>query len=261
MKINVAIIILFFTHICFSQNKIKKEVLETYSTSLKFGKPIIGILESKLTHFYDINGNIITSIMETYSEWAFNPEPKITYKYNKNNKLIETNYFNIDGTLIKKIIFDYDFIGNNTEYNIYNSVGDLEMKWTFKYDDSNKITEEVRSDSEGIYRGIYSYNSNEKKIIKRYQNDLLYNQSEFNYDKNGNEIESKSFDSNNELNSKTTKKYDLKNNLIEQINYGDNIFKYTYNYSSYNKLNHWTLKTTYYNDKIENTIVRKIEYR
>ena len=104
MKINVAIIILFFTHICFAQNKIKKEVLETYSTSLKFGKPVIGKLESKLTHFYDINGNIITSIMETYSEWAFNSEPKITYKYNKNNKLIETNYFNIDGTLIKKII-------------------------------------------------------------------------------------------------------------------------------------------------------------
>ncbi|WP_297868488.1 hypothetical protein [uncultured Flavobacterium sp.] len=262
MKINIVLLAIFFTQFSFTQNKIKKEIEETYKTSLKFGKPVNGKVESKITKFYNDSGNVIKLITETFDEWAFNPEPIITNLYNTDNKVVETSYLNLDGSLIQKSIFEYDSKGNNIEYNIYNYEGDLIIKWEFKYDYNNRIIEELRHDSDGIYKGIYSYESKEKKVIKKYQNDLFFNQVEYNFDKNGNEIEIKTYNSNYELISKTTKKYDSNNNLIEEINLnGNELFKYTYNYSAFNKFNQWTVKTIYINNKIEKTIIRKLEYK
>jgi hypothetical protein len=135
-------------------------------------------------------------------------------KYNNQGNIKEEYYYNNDGTLHSKYIYEYDERGRLTEQSSFSANGNLEFKSTFKNDDKGNIIERIGTPSS-----------------PQFTSDGF--RRTFVFDKNGNMIESCDYNSSGNLNSKAVNKFDNIGNLIEAREYnGDgslwyiNTFKY-----------------------------------
>lgn len=264
MKKIALLFILCSFQLCIGQSIIKKETTETYKGLNKFGKIVKGELLYKSTSFYDKKGNIVSGSSKSEDPYEPYLNVKETTKFNISNHPTERNLYNLDGSLIEKGIFKYDKKGNEIEYFLYKSDGSLNTKWTKVYNNKGQKVEENRFDSDGNQKNVFYYDSKGNiELLKAYQNDNLFNYSQYTYDDKGNVIKIESFDANSNLTNTYSNsiKYDLKGNLIEEVSDSsdnDKVFKDTY--SLFNKLGKWTKKISFINDEIDTIEIKIFEY-
>lgn len=244
------------------KGSVKSTTENTYQAIEKFGEVVKGG-KNKLDIFskdncitkYDVNGYLIESNGIIPSKFIYNDKnqlieeneftsnTKIFHVYDKDGFEIELNNFHKD-TLVQKIKYKNDKMGNKIEINSYDYAGKLYYKTKQIFNGKN-LMESKEYDKNGKLSGI----------TKR------------KYDKNGNEIEETIFDSNNIVFSKNNRKYDDNNNLIESKRFFDNALwenenEITHRFE-YNKLDskkNWTELIEYENDIPTKITVRTIEY-
>ena len=92
---------------------------------------------------YNISGNILTRDLAqeiTDVNFAISSMPnntittKYAYRYNKNNKLIESKHYLSNGKLNLRHTYIYDDNGRLVEENNYHGNGQLQLKTTMKFD-------------------------------------------------------------------------------------------------------------------------------
>ena len=141
------------------------------------------------------------------------------YKYDQYEYLKEWVTYT-KGNFYKKLLYNYDEKGNESEVYIYFNENTFEEKWINKYDNINRLIEKEKYTSNNILLEKYIYKYNEKENIKC---EIL--------EKEGVII------------NKTFYKYDKNNNIIEEQTYRNNILidmrAYTYIYDTHKN---WTKK-------------------
>lgn len=133
----------------------------------------------KIVSKYDASGNLIEE--EEYSGTKL--DKRKTYKYNKNNDVVEYNTYGSDGSLKKRVTKKYDSSNNKIEeiaydgagavqkkeITTYNAFGDKNTETT--YDGSGKILEKTVHvyDNKGLKKEKQTYNGSGKLIsVKKY---------------------------------------------------------------------------------------------
>ena len=141
------------------------------------------------------------------------------YKYNKYGYLKEWVTY-AQGKLYKKLVYNYDSKGNESEVYLYYNKDKFDEKITQKYDLKNRLIE----------MEIFS---NRKEYIEK--KEYLYDQE--------NHLVSIILKNDNIIVSKNIFRYDTNNNITEEQNYRDStlIDTKTYIYS-YDSHNNWTKK-------------------
>ncbi len=148
----------------------------------------------------------------------------ITHGKQNGNKS-DRSYYDPDGSLNEKGIYEYDEKGNIYAVNVYNSAGNLEYRFLFKDDEKGNVVE------------MDKLNPN---------NDLMSKEIIRNDDK-GNEIERNIYNSEGKLENKIITEYDDKNYELEQRAYDKNgklVESATYKYEKYDKEGNWLIKIT-----------------
>jgi hypothetical protein len=169
----------------------------------------------------------------------------VTYKYDNKGYLIESiNNFSKDKT---KYLNDKD--GNCIELNQYDSIGNLfnKVKTNISFNKEGDRIEERKS-----YNDDGSFSFHLKTI----------------FDKNGNEIESCSYDESGKIHQKINSKYNSQNLLIEyteKLEYQKNVNEgwtklIEHKYTKFDSNKNWTEKIEYKNGKPVEIIERKIVY-
>ncbi|WP_282124313.1 hypothetical protein [Algibacter mikhailovii] len=180
----------------------------------------------------------------------------------KEIRTIDIFYYDSKGRRIKNLEVDsnglpisgetnysYDRYGNNTQYIFYNKDGTINVKNNYKYNKFGQLIEKTSDKSITKYEidrknrickitGRNNHGSITEKALLKYDekwrdsvlisfdhSDKVKSKIEFLYDKNGNEIQSNWFNSENILYEIYKKKYDFKNNTTQvnkyQIHNGD----------------------------------------
>jgi hypothetical protein len=244
------------------KGSVKSTTENTYQAIEKFGEVVKGG-KNKLDIFskdncitkYDVDGYLIESNgiipckflyndkNQLIEENEYTSNTKIFHIYDKDGFEIELNNFHKD-TLVQKIKYKNDKMGNKVEINSYDYSGKLYYKIKQIFNGRNLI-ESKEYDKNGKLSGT----------TKR------------KYDKNGNEIEETIFDSNNIVFSKHNKKYDNNNNLIESKRFFDNALwenengiTYRFEYKKLDSNKNWTELIEYENDIPTKITERTIEY-
>lgn len=152
---------------------------------------------------------------------------KIIFEFDNKENIIHQSLFAPDGSLTKKISYKYDDKRNLIEAIEYKSDGGLAIKDTYKYDTSgNKIEyKSYKNDSVITLKFLYKYNDKGKKIeMISYQpqkpNEKV---SAEKYDDNGRVIEKHTYGPYNMLFAGTTYKYNDKGDIAEEKFYLSNM--------------------------------------
>lgn len=183
--------------------KVKFLTETLYSLKEKFGELQRDGQPSISNYWFDENTNLIKARVSG-STWD-----STIFKYDKDNKLIEEQYFD-DGAVQAKTVYSYsdanqkrkesyiygnimhinvskfDSHKNKTELNEYNDDGTPSTKHTYEYDNAgNKIKESVQLPNEGIKWTTYKYDSKNNRIEEQYESTKFTFKFE-NFDKHGN---------------------------------------------------------------------------
>lgn len=87
------------------------------------------VLTGRTAYLNDRNGNRIERTVYMHEKMS----KKETSRY-ENNRLVEEQSYNSDGSMAEKRVYKYDNQGNNTELEFYNNKGDLTQRYTYQYD-------------------------------------------------------------------------------------------------------------------------------
>jgi len=182
-----------------------------------------------IQYIYDTNDNLVTqnNILDDKISIKHN------YIYNEKGQLIKQKYTSFaDNPFSETYEYHYDNDGNNTETIHYNKMGKKIRKYNSIYNNEGKVITDLPYVSfEGktdINNGMkqYDYDDNGNKIqTKRFDNQRNLSQTtNFSYDSNNNIIEYNKFDKNGTLieNVKVQYEYDNKNNWVKQTKIVDN---------------------------------------
>ena len=211
--------------------------------------------------------------------------------YDKNEKVIETGQYEIDGSLYEKTLYERNENGDVLKAIKKNSLNETKSYWIYEYnskkkmvsvktfDSENKVTNiqsneydengnniEMSlktSENENGWKYVYKYNSDNKKIEQfRYKPDgSLKDNRKYSYDKNGNlNIEIK-IDPNGSI-LKFVSEYDKMNNITIQNWFNEKeeqthqtSFEYVYDENG-----NWITKKRSSNGELSMVWEREIEY-
>ncbi len=197
------------------RNKLKGDVTSVaeleYSVAEGGRKARKDSLRIRMVTSFDSNGNAMEFV--TYS-----PDDKVqsrsVYEYDKDGNFIEIKRYKADGSLHVTTKLEYDRVGNIVGEENYDPSGGLFMTTKGKYVNGNRI------------------------VYDRFgPNGHLFLKSNYKFDKKGNEIEEREFDSHHGLKYTTT-----------------------YKYSKYDKKGNWLRKVVYKNKEPRTIIEREITY-
>jgi hypothetical protein len=210
-------------------------------------------------------------------------DSKTISKYNSDGNMIEESSYKSDGSLSSKFIFKYDSNGNEIESSCYESDGSLDSKTIFKYNSDGNMIGSSRYESDGSLssKEIYKFDSNGKKVevliynsdgevvltyISKYFDGKLsestiydsdgevYQNTTYNYDSNGNEVESTIYYSGGDIGDSssviTKKRYDSNGIMIgssSSKDYGELLDTNFYKYDSKNRIIELIVYTGSYN--------------
>ncbi len=184
---------------------------------------------------------------------------KVLNEYDQQGKLIEYGYYDSKGNLIEKRSFKFADDGKELEYRSYNREGLLEKRIS-KYDSQNRLIQLDRfSDTETNWKNRVIFTYNEKSQVT--QLDSLssaggISKFAFQFDENGNVINSSEKDTHGQLIEEITYEYNRDNQPTQILNHHpqDNMReKIVYEYDSYGN---WIRKIDYVNE-IPLTITRR----
>lgn len=220
------------------------------------------------TQVYNSKGFLVEEI--NYNKFG-NLDSKNVYKYDSGNHQVETSVYGSDGKLQNKMITKYK--GDTlTGFNYYDSNGNLSGT-SYSENEYENITDGSKVHKIFIYFGKDSTLAGSQKLVynkagelidfSEYEGRYLKSRDVYAYDQNGNQIEHKFYNRNNELTgshkfkynasgflietqncaaygiaySTTVYKNDPKGNFLEAIIYADNdlnkaqvLYKYNYQY-------------------------------
>lgn len=93
------------------------------------------VLTGRTAYLNDRNGNRVERTV--YLKEKMTKKESSRYE---NNRLVEEQSYNSDGSVAEKRVYKYDNRGNNTELEFYNREGELTQRYTYLYDDmGNRI--------------------------------------------------------------------------------------------------------------------------
>jgi len=193
------------------------------------------ILRYKVRKSYDLNERMIEQSQSNYPNYT-----KYLYQDNSNN-LIEKLIYDNNNLLVKRWVYKYDSNNYLIERKLYDFNEELKRfegpdSYFNNYDESGNIIERLdyRGDNLMDHKSILEYDSNQNLInVKFYMNNSLYDEFNYKYDSNNNLIQYNStfytYDSNNNIiqeysshnwgSLKIISKYNVKNHIIEKIEY------------------------------------------
>lgn len=223
---------------------------------------------STLTTLFDVNDNPIKKVAYQNDTLLKN---KITYEYNKTNKVTFENHYSKNGMVSETYEFVYDSLGTLKEKIVY-SYGKYVLKNVYHYDEKNrKILTEVYNQKLDIiskYGIVYknnliiernSWSINNPKYIKKsintydynkhllksveYENTFVLYEIDYKHDAKGNQL-SYTVNYPNGVKNTTLKKFDHNNNCTEVIEMVNDEVKTNYYYTyEYDSKNNWIEKT------------------
>jgi len=221
----------------------------------------------------DDKNNIIEKKEEGSSEGS---KYKIltVYKYDNLNNMVESKIYDLDGALVETYSFIYNKHGDQIEENrTYSTQGKLySKKYNLTYNDNNKLIEksEINALPYNISKEIYEYDNNgniiNSKTLK--PDGTIQSIKMFGFDDKKNKIEEgSSYEKSITQFSKIYYKYDNNSNVIEESHYEkDGTLSYTIKYDyEFDNSNNWIKRTDTYvdrssNSKISGILERTIEY-
>ncbi|WP_420287292.1 hypothetical protein VT569_05155 [Flavobacterium psychrophilum] len=235
-----------------------------YDATEKFGEPVK--LNNTSTTSSLILFNNFGNIMEETEKYYMTL--LITKCKYDDNKLLERNLYNEDGTLSNRTKFKYDEKSNLIEENIYDKQGNSKLKFVNKYNNLNQIIESHGYHENKVTFKIMSiYDSAGNKIREKAfdcKENIFYRDETFRYDENKNIISSISFNDYGtfKTNMISNMKYDDYNNIILDSfkneldgRKGSNTYKYEYDSEK-----NWTKQVKFKNGKPIKIIEREIDY-
>jgi len=251
------------------KGKVKEKSVNKYRIKYKFGKPEKAL---SLTTVYKFNnaGNL-TEMEESSGNRSV--KSRIDFKYDNSERLIEVTGYKKKKTFDYRLLYFYDDPKNQVRNEHYYSDGSLSSKGLFKYDNNKQEIERQYYSSDGSLRnkvlftyndrgGLINhsaYNSENKKIgeedyeyddkgniiqIKTYRNGSIAKKTVNEFNKKGQAILSKHYNTKDSLVRKNTYKYDENGNVIENEEYEyshkfgkyqselKSVVEYTYKYYS-----------------------------
>lgn len=168
---------------------------------------------------------------------------KTVFVYNETAKNIEKNIFSMPGdNMFSKTIFKYDNSGNLLKQLSYSNDGKYLDTIQYLYDDKGRLSKEERCDSSGgVLSTVKIYD--EAGVLtceEYYEDDILQEKLFYQYDQDGNVIETKSHENTDEnWSEKNVSRYDQNGRLIEKASYNatDGLYlKTTYKYDEFGNL-------------------------
>ena len=197
--------------------------------------------EGKLTETHRYNSEEILYLKEIYK---YDLKGNMTRQENKNpdgtlevgyffeyeeydglNNLIKEMQYDCNGIIAWEIEYSFPLRSTNPTEKILYLYGDnnTEQKWTYEYNGRGDLCKEYIYDTEGKLKSeiIYKYNT-EGLLVGSYYFDSEMNLkwgSLITYDNNGNKTTQATHNSQGEVTSRLSCKYDSSNNVIEIIEY------------------------------------------
>ena len=218
--------------------------------------------------------------LKTQSTIILNDKNKISKQIDQYYNTLNVINFNYEDNLLISTVseingridrseYKYDARGNIIEYKDFEN-DTLKMYKTYKYD-SRRNPVEIRSNfnisgevkKSEILKNVYNYKDrsySQYSINNKYGSNGYFKTY---FNKKGLKIKGESIDSENRIKRFVTYDYDLKGNLIKQINYNQNlketqILNYKYMYDNYGNT---TVITEFSADKMISLTNIKITYR
>lgn len=156
------------------------------------------ILTGRTAYLNDKNGNRI----ERTVFFGDKMTKKESSRY-ENNRLVEEQSYNADGTMTERRAYKYDSQGNNTEMEFYNANGELMQRYLYKYDNHGNRIEWRFYDADEFLVALTTYYYDD--------HDNLIEVSSFNYDEHLNWKHSYVYE------------YDEDDNWVRQTIYRNNV--------------------------------------
>lgn len=248
------------------KGRVKSIKYSSYNAELKFGEIKKGMRsnskEDNRYYYFNIEG---VKVEDGESDFDDVIQKKTLYKYDKNERLIQSSEYNSKDKFIGKTIYTRDDKGRLTEASKYNSEDEFIGKIIYIRDD--------RGDA--IEKNIYDLNG------------VLSSKFKFEYDKKGRVLESRHYRSDGRLLEEKYIKYDGDGKILEEkLKIGTTIYVKDYRYEDkdredvtlitqskdfsimsktkniykYDKIGNWIEKTSVEDGKPKVIKERKIEY-
>ena len=128
-----------------------------------------GALKGRTAYLNDRNGNRVERTVFMNERMS----KKETSRY-ENNRLVEEQSYNSDGTMAERRVYKYDNAGNNSEMEFYNAQGDLTQRYLYQYDDRGNRIEWRFYDADDFLVALTTYYYDD--------HDNVIEVSSFNYD-------------------------------------------------------------------------------
>jgi len=238
-----------------------------------------------------------------------------SYRFDEQGHQVEKSTHNVVGKIVERFLMIYDEQGNEVElqchrfgkvsykhvraftadnklktFSIYDGETELEKQATYTYSDRAIDIRVVDGAGKELSREVHKIDEAGNVLMKHdyHEGDSLpYKSKAYQYDKNGNEIDYRSYvlarlvsqkqtkydrknrkieqvkyKSKNKFISKYTFKFDAKGNLIEEIDYtkDDTIRSHKKWLFKYDKHRNWVKKSMFQSEKLMTVITREILY-
>lgn len=251
-----------------------------------FDKGISPVL--KIEYGYDGNGS---PIGRTLYGPNMKPLEKYIYKYNPENKILDSIRYDFYGNLTEKFSWGYDSVSHLVLKTWFKSSDSSVITTTYEYNEKWKLIREKLNDprDKGPER-IYTYDGMGNLVAENSLNQERGNNfsRKFSYDKKGNMLSSAEYNPDGSLIKKFTYEYDSTGKKIREEWYNTKniaFFSYTHLYDDknneiemrgynpsgemevniqwsfeYDKFNNWTKRSRMINGSAGETITRLIEY-
>lgn len=174
---------------------------------------------------YD-NTNIYTrdskgNVLEIVEKDANGKTKQITRNKYVNNENTERIFYNKDGDITSKAVYQYDKNGNCVELISYDENGKVEYKSEYVYDSENRVKENNEYDNEGKVTSSFttSINKNGNKEVNYFENGILTYKSIDIFYEDGSLKADEWIDLEEDYSRKSEYKYDENSLLIEKIKY------------------------------------------
>lgn len=187
----------------------------------------------------------VTELDYTVTGKSRNPQKdslklKSVTSYDSTGNTIEFVTYSPDDKVLSRSVYEYDADGKFVEIKRYRGDGTHHVTTKYEFDWSGNIKEEKNFDPSGslFMTAQSTYRNGNRAVYDRYgPNGHLFLKSNYKFDKKGNEIEEREFDSHHGLKYTTTHKY-----------------------SKYDKKGNWQQRVTYKNDEPRTITEREITY-
>ena len=193
--------------------------------------------EGKLTETHRYNSEKILYLKEIYEydrkgnmtlQENQNPDGTLEvgyfFVYDEHNNLVREGQYDYNRVKDWEINYSFHRLSTNLEEKvIYFYTNNTEQRWTYEYNGRGDLCKEYSYDTEGNLKSeiIYKYNT-EGLLVGSYYFDSEMNLkwgSLITYDNNGNKTTQATHNSQGEVTSRLSCKYDSSNNVIEIIEY------------------------------------------